>query len=115
MDFEFESFFGQKGVNARTREYFISLKKSTNKILEYILEDADESEIDAAEKDILKFSEPKVYGGPRGEEVSFISSYETNFVWLAQHVAKDPRTMSILEYYKTLEIVEKKIRNGQSG
>jgi len=62
--------------------------------------------------------EPKVFSGRASAEVKFIKGFEEAVVFLNQYVPRDPKSMTVLEFYQTLETVKKQTKkksklNGQ--
>ena len=58
---------------------------------------------------------PKTYQGSDGLEVQFIKDFEESYILLSQHVNKDPKTMTVLEYYQTLETVKKQVKKREKA
>lgn len=74
----------------------------------YILGQSSQEQVDQAYTQIFPFIKPKVFHGPNSEEAKLISGYQETFIRMMQHIPKDAREMTVLEFYKTLEILNKK-------
>lgn len=54
------------------------------------------------ELQMLRMIPPIEYGGAEGEEVKTIKGYERACAIMRQHQSKDPKQMTVLEFYETL-------------
>lgn len=69
---------------------------------------------------ILDMYSPKSFQGKTSLEVMRIKDFEESVVFLSQHMSRDPKTMTVLEFYQALETVldrnkkQNKV-NGQSN
>ena len=50
---------------------------------------------------------PKSFSGKTSAEVKFIKAFEEAVIYLHQFIPKDPKTMNVLEFYQTLEVIKK--------
>jgi len=65
------------------------------------------------ERFLLKISPPQVYGGPEGAEVEMIRAYERACAVMSQHISRNPKQMTVLEYYETLETLKQQSKKMQ--
>ncbi|MCB0585514.1 MAG: hypothetical protein KDD06_09355 [Phaeodactylibacter sp.] len=89
--------------SSRTKEYYTGLKQRTVLILETIAGQAPAEEVEKIENALLKLLPPVSYSGPGGAEVEMIKAYERACAVMRQHQSKDPKQMTVLEFYETLE------------
>lgn len=116
MESEIEIFFPSI-KSSKAISYYANLKKKCLLLVDQIKgEDKDEL-IEALETEMLRIAKPGKYGGKDGKEVKFLKGFENNCNILRQHVNKDPKTMTTLEYLQALELVindskKKRRKNG---
>lgn len=89
--------------SAKTKEYYTGLKRHTALVLERISGADVSGDIERIELQLLKMLPPQEYGGAEGEEVQMIKAYERACAIMRQHQSKDPKMMTVLEFYETLE------------
>lgn len=89
--------------SSRTKEYYTGLKKRTLLILEMVSGEDRAGEIEKLENTLLKLLPPVNYAGATGAEVEMIKAYERACAVMRQHQSKDPKRMTVLEFYETLE------------
>ena len=68
-------------------------------------------QIKLIDKDLIKRYQPNIYHGSDGLEVRMIKDFEESIILLSQHVNRDPKKMTVLEYYQSLETVKKQVKN----
>lgn len=96
--------------SGEVREYYSLMRKRTLAILDYILGKASPGDIEKVEDEIFVLSEPRVFSGKNGAEVRFIKMFEETCVLLSQHTPKDPKRMSVVEFYSALEIIKRQLK-----
>ena len=89
--------------SSQTKEYYTSLKQSTVLVLEGIAGKDTAKEVEKVENWLLKLLPPQNYAGSKGAEVEMIKAYERACAVMRQHQSKDPKAMTVLEFYETLE------------
>lgn len=62
---------------------------------------------------------PKSFSGRQSEEVKSVKGFEEAVVYLSQYTTRDPKKMTVLEFYQALETIKKQNKknkklNGQS-
>jgi hypothetical protein len=62
---------------------------------------------------MLSTTAPQQFWGPNGVEAKTIVNFEDICIGLSQHVPKDPKAMTVLEFYRALEAVKKKVKAQQ--
>lgn len=107
---QLEVFFPALTNSARVNEYYLLLKRRTLAVLGYILEGKPQEEIEVWDEKMFLLFEPKTFSGKDGEEVRFIRRFEETCVLLGQQMAKDPKQMTVVEFYFALEIVKKQMK-----
>ncbi len=66
-----------------------------------------EKEIYAADGRLLEAARPKEYGGAKGIEAKRIASYEDSCIAMSQHLSRDPKKMTVLEYHRAIRMLER--------
>lgn len=111
MDEEFQVFFPKLFDSAEVKEYTSALKKRTLLALREIQgKPVNESELEEIENFLFGFFKPKQYWGSDGEEVRHIRGFEQTCIVIHQHIPKDPRKMTVLEFYETLQFLRAQMK-----
>jgi len=55
-------------------------------------------------------NQPKVFWGANGVEVNFVKGFEKTCAIINQHINKDPKTMTVLQFYESLEILKEQFK-----
>ena len=92
--------------SSQTKEYYTSLKQRTVLVLERIAGKDTAVEIEKIENTLLKLLPPQNYAGAQGAEVQMIKAYERACAVMRQHQSKDPKRMTVLEFYEALEALK---------
>lgn len=58
----------------------------------------------------MEIVKPKTYGGPGGVEVKMVNAYEDSCVILSQHLSRDPKQMTVLEYRRAIRTLERQVQ-----
>lgn len=69
-----------------------------------------QDQIDIIEDELFSMSNPGKYSGPDGLEVKHIKGFNETCVVLQQYVPKDPKTMTVIEYFQTLDIIRDQLK-----
>lgn len=113
IDLEFDVFFPKLNDNAAIKEYYSQLKRRTTLVLQSI-KDATanlDDQIAAIDEFLLSQIKPKNYHGKDGLEAKMIANFEETCVILAQnHVNANPRNMTTLSYYQSLEVLKAQMK-----
>lgn len=64
------------------------------------------AEIEKIETHLLTLIPPQNYAGSRGAEVEMIKAYERACAVMSQHIGRNPKRMTVLEFYETLEALK---------
>lgn len=93
------------------------MKRHTELILSRIAGEDTTAEIEKVETNLLNLLPPKSYDGAESAEVKMVRAYEQSCAIMSQHIAKDPKQMTVMEFYQTLEILKQqaKKQNGKSN
>lgn len=96
--------------SATTKEYYGRLKRRTLLVLNTIIRGPSndtQNEIDEIDEYLLELALPEKYDGPDGFEVKYIRNFEQMSAMLSQHLSRDPKKMTVLEYYQSFEYLKK--------
>lgn len=63
--------------------------------------------------EILRLIKPKEYGGSKGQEVKFLKGFEDSCNILVQHINREPKNMTVLEYLQTIELVKEIVKKNK--
>lgn len=77
-----------------------------------------DDEIQEVNDKLFGMYEVKSFTGRHSAEVNFIKSFEEAIVFVNQYIPRDPKTMTVLEFYQTVETIKKQTKkntkiNGQ--
>ena len=75
-------------------------------VLERIEGQDNTTEIEKIENTLLWLLPPKNYAGHDGEEVQNIKAYERACAVMHQHQSKDPKRMTVLEFYEAIDALK---------
>lgn len=92
--------------DAKTKEYYTLLKQWTVLTLEKVAGKSNVDELKKVESTLFLLLPPKSYSGQDGEEVQGIKAYERACAVMRQHQSKDPKRMTVLEFYEALEALK---------
>jgi len=78
-----------------------------------------EEQLHELDDQILDMSKPKSFQGKQSFEVRMIKNFEQSVIFLAQHMSRDPKSMTVLEFYQAMETITDQNKkqnklNGQS-
>lgn len=99
--------------DATTKESFSILKKRAILTLQRIRGESVGDQIQKLEEELFMMFEPGVYHGSSGIEVRHIKGFNGTCVVLHQMQPKDPKTMTVVEYLQTLQIVKDQIKKNK--
>ena len=93
-----------------TKERFGKLKNHCLLTLKKIQGEDVQEQIDILDHEILLASKPEKYDGADGLEIKHIKSFNDTCVVIQQYVPTNPKEMTYVEYYQTLDIIHKQIK-----
>ena len=102
-------YFPSQG-NAAATENFVKLKERTSYVLQKITGAETQKQIDDIDAYFLQATAPQRFDGKEGIEARTVTRFEDLCIMLNQHVPKDPRRMTVLEFFRTLEVVKKQVK-----
>lgn len=118
LDFEFDTFFPNLSDSVKMKEFYSFLKKRTSLVLKYVKnsETILQKQIDKIDEFFLMNLKPNVYGGAEGLEVTMIKGFEDTCNTLNNSgLTTESRNMTTLTFYKTLETVQKIIKEREKA
>lgn len=93
------------------------MKQRTVLVIEQMLGKDTTAEIEKIEQFLMSLIPPQNYSGATGAEVELVRAYERACAVMSQHVSQNPKKMTVMEFYETLETLKgnrKKLQlNGQ--
>jgi len=75
-------------------------------VLEQIAGKDTAGELEKLENYLLNLIPPQNYAGAKGAEVELIKAYERACAVMSQHIGRNPKRMTVLEFYETLEALK---------
>lgn len=118
LDAEFEMLFPKMLDSPKIKEYYTKLKQRTSLVLKSVKEATTEykKQIEEIDEFFLLSIKPKVYGGADGLEIKMIKGFEDTCN-LINHsgFTTEARRMTTLTFYKTLETVQKIIKEKEKA
>ena len=109
-----ELYFPAQKESGKVKQQYLKLKQRALLMLEQITgKDVEQGKIDALDGQLLSSTAPQQFWGPNGVEAQTIVNFEDICIGLSQHVPKDPKAMTVLEFYRALEAVKKKVKAQQ--
>lgn len=111
---EFEFFFPDLVKDMKVYEYYIKLIQRTKLLAQRIQGiKIDEEKLAILNKELLLMFEPGKYLGPGGMEIEVTKSFEEACYNISTLTSRDPKKMTVLEYYQAIEIIKE--QNKKSG
>jgi len=107
IESEFDVFFPAATESARVKQYYTLLQKRTIQALQRVRGKENEETIQELDRRIFEMYTPKSFSGKTSAEVKFIKAFEEAVIYLHQFIPKDPKSMNVLEFYQTLEVIKK--------
>lgn len=87
------------------KEYCAQLKRRTLLVLERLAGRDTRDDVAKIDEYILSLVQPQRYDGAAGMEVRFIKSFEEACTVLGQYISRNPKEMTVLEYFNALEVI----------
>lgn len=106
-----ELYFPAQKESGKVKQQYLKLKQRALLMLEQITgKEVEQSKINALDGQLLSSTAPQQFWGPNGVEAKTVVSFEDVCIAMQQHVTKDPKSMTVLEFFRTLEAVKKKAK-----
>jgi len=104
-------YFPAQKESGKLKQQFSRLKERALLMLNQVQGlDVDGKKIDMLDAELLKSTKPEQFWGPNGVEAKTVVNFEDVCIGMQQHVTKDPKSMTVLEFFRTLEAVKKKAK-----
>lgn len=109
--------FPEMVTSSKQSEYLYRVQERSRIILRAIIDRLPVAQIDSVIDEIdtalLKFHRPLNFGGPQGVEVKMRKAYEETVAILSRNVSKDPKLMTVTEYYTNLKLIKEQQKQNQ--
>ena len=104
---ELKAYFNQGGESAASKEYYELMRRRALLMLDEISDGRDRSEeIRAIESQMVRSDKPRVFQGERNAEVLYDKNFVGCCIAIAQNLNMDAKRMTVLEYYRAIEVLE---------
>ena len=104
---ELKAYFNQGGESAASKEYYELMRRRALLMLDEIGDGRDRSEeIRAIESRMVRSDKPRVFQGERNAEVLYDKNFVGCCIAIAQNLNMDAKAMTVLEYYRAIEVLE---------
>ena len=104
---ELKAYFNQGGESAASKEYYELMRRRALLMLDEISDGRDRSEeIRAIESRMVRSDKPRVFQGERNAEVLYDKNFVGCCIAIAQNLNMDAKQMTVLEYYRAIEVLE---------
>lgn len=102
-----EVFFPSTSESPRLKEYYSQLQRRTILVLQGIRGADTGDQVRQIDRVLFEMYTPRSFTGRHSEEVKFIKGFEEAVIYLSQHTPRDPKKMTVLEFYQALETIRK--------
>lgn len=104
---EIEKYFHQGGPSAESKEYYELVRRKALLQLEFVEKGIDhDEEIREIDGQLVRFGKPMVFSGDKNREILYDKNFIGNCVAIAQNLNMDAKEMTVMEYYRALEVLE---------
>jgi len=104
---ELKIYFRQGGESAATKEYYELMRRRALLMVEEVTDQVDHSEeIREIESQMVRADKPRSFGGAKNSEVIYDKNFVGCCIAIAQNLNMDAKQMSVLEYYRAIEVLE---------
>ena len=104
---ELKAYFNQGGESAASKEYYELMRRRALLMLDEISDGRDRSEeIRAIESQMVRSDKPRVFQGDRNAEVLYDKNFVGCCIAIAQNLNMDAKAMTVMEYYRAIEVLE---------
>lgn len=108
LELYFPNFFG---ADSRAKEAFDASKKALILVYESIIHPEKENEVNeelrSIEAEKVQRYKPKKFGGKTSAEIQYDKQFESSSVIISQKTSSNAKSMTVLQYYTTLDIIKK--------
>jgi hypothetical protein len=107
IEAELKAYFNQGGETAASKEYYELMRRRALLMCDEITEGSDHSEeIRAIESQMVRSDKPRVFQGLQNAEVLYDKNFVGCCIAIAQNLNMDAKRMTVLEYYRAIEVLE---------
>jgi hypothetical protein len=104
---EFKAYFNQGSESATSKEYYELMRRRALLMLDEIADGRDRAEeIREIESQMVRIDKPRVFQGLTNAEVLYDKNFVGCCIAIAQNLNMDAKRMTVLEYYRALEVLE---------
>ena len=104
---EFKAYFNQGSESATSKEYYEMMRRRALLMLDEIADGRDRAEeIREIESQMVRIDKPQVFQGLTNAEVLYDKNFVGCCIAIAQNLNMDAKRMTVLEYYRALEVLE---------
>ena len=94
-------------MSAESKEYWELVRRKALLQLDEITEGSDHSEeIAALDSQRVRVEKPRIFQGDRNAEVLYDKNFVGCCIAIAQNLNMDAKRMTVLEYYRAIEVLE---------
>lgn len=113
IDTELSLYFPKIFDDSRTKEYYDLLKARARAMLDCVLDgDTEENKqrVEELTDKMLTFNKPKKFTGSESVEIEYDKQFETMCLTISEHLHKDAKKMTVMEYYNAYNYIEKQMK-----
>ena len=104
---EIEKYFQQGGPSAESKEYYELVRRKALLQLEFVEKGIDhDEEVAEIDRQLIRFGKPMVFSGDKNREILYDKNFIGCCVSIAQNLNMDAKAMTVMEYYRALEVLE---------
>lgn len=104
---ELKAYFNQGGESSTSKEYYELMRQRAILMCEEMADGEDRSEeIRNLESQMVRMDKPRSFQGVRNAEVLYDKNFVGCCIAIAQNLNMDAKKMSVLEYYRAIEVLE---------
>lgn len=107
IEAELKAYFNQGSESATSKEYYEMMRRRALLMLDEIADGRDRGEeIREIESQMVRIEKPRVFQGLTNAEVLYDKNFVGCCIAIAQNLNMDAKAMTVLEYYRALEVLE---------
>ncbi len=107
IEAELKAYFNQGGESAASKEYYELMRRRALLMCDEIADGRDRSEeIRSIESQMVRSDKPRVFQGLKNAEVLYDKNFVGCCIAIAQNLNMDAKRMTVLEYYRAIEVLE---------
>lgn len=104
---ELKAYFNQGGESSTSKEYYELMRRRAILMCDEVADGEDRSkEIRDLESQMVRIDKPRSFQGVRNAEVLYDKNFVGCCIAIAQNLNMDAKKMSVLEYYRAIEVLE---------